>query len=82
MRHDILWTDRAFVKGRRPNFGTDPFRHNIDVDLSHERMAKAFEAYKVRWAREEDAMRRLMEKKVVSKSNLSRLFSFSTNKLF
>ena len=52
------------------------------MDLSHERMAKAFEAYKVRWAREEDAMRRLMEKKVVSKSNLSRLFSFSTNKLF
>ena len=28
-------------------------------------MARAWEAYKVRWAKEEDAMRRLMEKKLV-----------------
>jgi len=32
-------------------------------------MARAWEAYKVRWAKEEDAMMRLMEKKVVSKIN-------------
>ena len=51
-----------------PDVGTDPFRHHIDVDLSHERMARAWEAYKVRWAREEDAMMRLMEKKVVSEN--------------
>jgi len=50
--------------GPRQNERQNPYRHHVDVDLSHERMARAWEAYKVRWAKEEDAMMRLMEKKV------------------
>ena len=49
------------------------------MDLSHERMAKAFEAYKVRWAREEEAMKRLIEKKVVRKLRWISLNHLSTS---
>ena len=50
----------------RPKYGVDPKIHrNIDVDLSEERMKKAWEAYKERWKREEEHLRELEEKKVV-----------------
>jgi len=37
----------------------------VAVDLSPERMAKAWEAYKARWEREEEHWQRLEEKKLV-----------------
>ena len=48
-------------------YGVDPeFGRPIDVDLSEERMRKAWDAYKVRWEREADNIRSLEEKKLVS----------------
>ena len=48
-------------------YGVDPeFGRTIDVDLSEERMKKAWEAYKIRWDKEEENLRALEEKKLVS----------------
>jgi hypothetical protein len=45
----------------------DPaFGRRVEVDLSEERMRKAWEAYKARWDLEEDYRRNLEEKKLVS----------------
>ena len=47
-------------------YGVDPeFGRKIDVDLSEERMQKAWDAYKIRWEREEEDRRALEEKKLV-----------------
>ena len=44
----------------------DPeFGRRVDVDLSEERMAKAWEAYKQRWEREAEYFKQLEEKKKV-----------------
>lgn len=40
---------------------------NIEVDLSEERMKKAWEAYKKRWEQEEAWFQELEEKKTVPK---------------
>ena len=51
---------------QKQQYGVDPnIMRNIEVDLSEERMKKAWQAYKERWIREEDARRRLEEKKLV-----------------
>ena len=48
-------------------YGVDPeFGRKIDVDLSEERMKRSWEAYKIRWEREEERRRALEEKKLVS----------------
>ena len=47
-------------------YGVDPdFGRKVDIDLSEERMQKAWEAYKIRWEREENDIRELEEKKLV-----------------
>lgn len=43
---------------------------SINVDLSEERMKKAWEAYKDRWKREEEYMKELEEKKIVFRCQL------------
>jgi hypothetical protein len=46
-------------------YGVDPeFGRKIDVDLSEERMKRSWEAYKIRWEREEERRRELEEKKL------------------
>jgi len=58
-------------QGRQFAYGVDPaFGRRIEVDLSEERMKKAWEAYKVRWAEEEEQRLILEEKKLV-KQNMS-----------
>jgi hypothetical protein len=53
-------------QGRQYSYGVDPaFGRRIEVDLSEERMKKAWEAYKVRWAEEEERRQILEEKKLV-----------------
>ena len=48
-------------------YGVDPeFGRKIDVDLSEERMKRSWEAYKIRWEREEERRRELEEKKLVN----------------
>ncbi len=48
----------------RPQYGVDPeFGRQVDVDMSPERMARAWEAYKERWKREEEYFRDLEERK-------------------
>ncbi len=73
------WTPKASKAGRpfkaarrraegvrQPPGGIDPeWGRQVDVDLSRERMEKAWAAYKIRWAREEEAMRMMQEKKLV-----------------
>ena len=50
----------------RPQYGVDPrIMRNIEVDLSEERMKAAWESYKDRWKREEEALKQLEEKKLV-----------------
>jgi hypothetical protein len=52
-----------------PKRGIDPeWGRKVDVDLSPERMAKAWEAYKLRWAWEEQRLKDLEERKIVSKN--------------
>ena len=48
----------------------DPqFGRTIDIDLSEERMRRAWEAYKIRWEKEAEDLRVLEEKKLVSHNN-------------
>ena len=48
-------------------YGVDPeIGRKIDVDLSEERMKRSWEAYKIRWEREEERRRELEEKKLVN----------------
>ena len=55
------------------NYGIDPeWGRRVDVDLSPERMAKAWEAYKLRWEREEDQRRAMEERKIVREDAISR----------
>ena len=50
----------------RPRYGIDPaINRRVDVDLSEERMRKAWERYKDRWRQEEARMRELEERKIV-----------------
>jgi len=57
--------DEAGNKVNGPMYGVDPeFGRTIDVDLSEERMKKAWEAYKIRWDKEEENLRALEEKKL------------------
>ena len=54
-------------KTNGPMYGVDPeFGRKIDVDLSEERMKRSWEAYKIRWEREEERRRALEEKKLVN----------------
>ena len=47
-------------------YGVNPdFGRKVDVDMSEERMQKAWEAYKIRWENEADDLRVLEEKKLV-----------------
>lgn len=49
-----------------PRYGVRPeWGRPVDVDLSEERMKRAWEAYKKRWAEEEDARIELEKKKLV-----------------
>ena len=53
-------------KTRGPLYGVDPdFGKKVEVDMSEERMQKAWEAYKIRWENEADDIRFLEEKKLV-----------------
>lgn len=53
-------------KTHGPMYGVDQdFGRTIDIDLSEERMQRAWEAYKIRWEREESDLRALEEKKLV-----------------
>ncbi len=47
-------------------FSGPPSMRNIRVDLSEERMARAWEAYKLRWAMEENTRREMEERKLVN----------------
>ena len=52
-------------------YGIDPdFGRTIEIDLSKERMQRAWEAYKIRWEREESDRRELEEKKLVRIKNV------------
>ena len=47
-------------------YGVDPeFGKRVEVDLSKERMQKAWKAYHIRWEREDNERRALEEKKLV-----------------
>ena len=47
-------------------YGVDgDFGRKVDVDMSEERMQKAWEAYKIRWENEAEDRRILEEKKLV-----------------
>ncbi len=57
----------------RPRYGVDPrFGRQVEVDLSPERMARAWEAYKARWEAEEEYLEQLKERKIVRNSVLKR----------
>ena len=57
-------------KTHGPMYGVDPnFGRTIDIDLSKERMQRAWDAYKIRWEREEGNRRALEEKKLVRNKN-------------
>ena len=55
-------------------YGVDPeFGRKVDVDLSEERMEKAWNAYKTRWKWEEEKLAKLEEKKLVSFNTIKAL---------
>ena len=55
----------------RNQYGVDPsIMRNIEVDLSEERMKKAWQAYRERWIREEENRRNLEEKKLLFRLQL------------
>ena len=57
-------------KTHGPMYGVDPeFGRTIEIDLSKERMHRAWEAYKIRWEREESNRRALEETKLVRIKN-------------
>jgi len=60
---------RSSYKPRKDVKHADLHR-SIDVDLSEERMKKAWAAYKDRWKREEEYIRELEEKKIVFRCQL------------
>ena len=66
-QQNFQWTPRGQNQGERPmQYGVDPnIMRNIEVDLSEERMKNAWRAYKERWKREEESIRKLEEKKLV-----------------
>ena len=61
-------------QGHQHSHGVDPaFGRRVDIDLSEDRMKKAWEAYKIRWESEEENRRILEEKKLVILHNQSDL---------
>ena len=57
---------KTFSSGRGQRFGVDPaFGRRVEVDMSEDRMKKAWQAYKVRWEQEEEQRLILEEKKLV-----------------
>ena len=56
----------TFQGHQQHSHGVDPaFGRRVDIDLSEDRMKKAWEAYKIRWESEEENRRILEEKKLV-----------------
>ena len=65
--NDVSNKNRGQERGQRSSEGrhSEPFGRRIEVDLSQERMAKAWEAYKKRWAKEEARLAELDKKKQI-----------------
>jgi len=58
---------------RRPQYGVDPrIMRKIEVDLSEERMRKAWVLYKERWAREESRLNELANEKKIFRMELDK----------
>ncbi len=75
----VLYNDVSFLHSG-PRHGVDPaFGRQVEVDLSPERMARAWEAYKARWEREEKRLRQLEENKLVSAKKLRKSWSIERN---
>ena len=66
------WTPHQGHSSKGQNqYGVDPnIMRNIEVDLSEERMKKAWQAYRERWIREEENRRNLEEKKLLFRLQL------------